>query len=479
MRHILPSILIISIAFTAAPAFAVETNILLGKEYFQTTHQSIQDAKESIYVAMYLINVEPTPTDNPASILLEDLISAQKRGIYVKVIMDDTKFNINYHAYKRLQQAGIDVSLDSPQAVLHGKGIIIDSKICILGSFNWSRASLYDNYEFATYIEGQQQAKKLLDYIAKIELSPQPPIQPQHLQGPKLPVSLLISSPKSLLSELFTSHSEKAFDLYLYLVKKAQSQNSSTIKINYREFAQALGYAKDFYFNVFQPLRKLTGKYGLIQHKPWSKNLALKYAPSKAYITIPDTYWDYGFYQKLSFPAKYMFLISLAEAQKSDRNPYWFRSNEDLSRIYYISERSITNGITELEKENILEVYRHKPQGSGLASDSQSHKPEEFGEFQDRPANNYRLNPLQSQEQFQQALQALSEKYGLDIARKACEFSSQLNEPKDLEKIEIYVKLIKIYGYEKVRQVNSEVASKRRESGFRDISQVILLLKSD
>lgn len=448
----------------AGSAFPAETNILIGRDYFQTAHQAIWDAKESIYLAMYLINVEPEPTDNPASILLEDLISAKERGLYVKVVMDDTKFNVNYSAYKRLREAGVDVSLDSSKAVLHGKGIIIDSKICIIGSFNWSRAALYNNYEFATYIEDQQQAKKLIDYISKIELSPQPPIQPRQLQGPKLPVGLLISSPKSLLSGLLTSHSEKAFDLYLYLVEKAQIQNSTTIKINYQEFAQAIGYTKNYYFNVFQPLRKLTARYGLIVHTPWSKELSLRYAPSEADITIPDAYWDYGFCQKFSFPAKYMFLVSLAETQKSGRNPYWFRSNGDLSRIYGISARSISNGISELERENILEVYRHRP--------------EEPGEFGDRPANNYRLNPLQSQEEFQQALQELSDKYGPETTRKAGEFSSQLNEPKDLEKIETYIKLIEIYGYELVRQVNSEVASKRSETGFRDISQVILLLRS-
>ena len=465
MRKFFLSILIISLVFISTPVFAASTHILLGKDYFQTTRQFIQNAKESIYVAIYLISVEPTPTDNPASILLESLISAKERGVHVKVILDDTTFKANYNAYKRLQQAGIDVSIDSAKTVLHGKVIVIDSKISILGSFNWSRASLSNNHEFATYLEDPQQAKRLLDYIAKIELSPQqPPIQPQEAQGLKLPVSLITAPPKPLLFDLFTSHSEKAFDLYLYLAKKAQSQDSSTIKINYQEFAEALGYTKNYYFNLFQPLRKLTRRYGLIQHKPWSKELNLIYTSSKEEITIPDAYWDYGFYRKLSFPAKYVFLVSISEAQRSSHNPYWFRSNEDLSRRYYISERAITDGITELEKENILEVRRFRP--------------EEPGKFDDRLANEYRLNPLQSQEQFQESLDLLSGKYGIEITQQACQLSAQLNEPKDLEKIEIYIGLIKTYGYEKVREVNSKVASYRRESGFRAITQVILLLKS-
>jgi HKD family nuclease len=445
--------------------FAATSDILFGKDYFQTTHQAIQEAKESIYVAIYIINVDLTPTNDPASILLEDLINAKKRGIYVKVIMDNVRFNVNYNAYNRLQKAGIDVCLDTSKAVLHGKGIVIDSKICILGSFNWSRASLSDNYEFAAYLIDRQQAKKLLDYISKIELSPLSPILPQQTSGLKLPVCLLAAPPKSILSKLFTSGSEKAFDLYLYLARKAQKQNSPTIKIDYTEFGQALGYTKDYYFNVYQPLRQLIKEYGLIQRKTWLDELNVNTIPSKAYITIPDAYWDDGFCNKLSFAAKYLYLISLVEAQNSDYNPSWFRNNVDLSRMYYISEHSVNDGILELEEENILEVYRHKPT--------------EHGAFSDRLANNYRLNPLQSEEQFQQALEALSEKYDPDLTQQASELSAQLHESKDPEKIETYIELIKAYGFEKVRETNSKVASKRRETGFHDISQVILILKGD
>jgi len=481
MRYILLIFLIIS-SLTVTPAYSAKATILLTQDYFQTTQHAIQEAKKSIYVAMYLINVEPAPTpQNPASILLEGLINAHKRGVSVKLILDDTKFSISYNAYKRLRQASVPVYLDSPRAVLHGKAIVIDSRISILGSFNWSRASLSDNYEFATYSEDPRLAQTLLDYFNRIELKPEIPLLPQEYKGVKLQTSL---------SALFTSHSEKAFDLYLYLIKKAQSLGTNTLKIDYEELGKAIGYTQNYYFNLFQPLNKLKNRYHLIQHKPWSKTLTIEGLPAEGgapahpigpggyEAVVPYTYWEYGLDKKLSFPAKYMFLVSLAEAQKSQRNPYWFRSNQDLSEIYHIGERSVTKGITELEKENILEVYRHKPGGSGLASDSQSHRPEPRN-FDDRPANDYCLNPLQSDEQFRQALLALSDKYGADITQKARQLSGQLNEPKDLQKIETYIGLINTYGYEKVEEVNSEVASKRRETGFHDISQVILLLKKN
>jgi len=485
MRYILSFIIAISIVLTPVclplgMAFAGEEKIgtaperglshffiLYSKDYFQTVQETIQQAEESIYVAMYLINVEAEVNpENPASSLIEELINAKKRGVYVKVILDDTKFSVNYNAYKRLKEGGIDVYLDSPQAVLHGKGIVIDSKICILGSFNWSRASLYDNYEFATYIESEEEAKKLLDYLNSIKLALKVPILPEKVEGVKLKVSLLMSPSKPSLSRLFTSHAERSFDLYLYLLKKAQKDDSNTIRIVYKELAQALGYKDNYYFSVRQPMNNLKHKYGLIKHTPWSKYLVIARRPKAdeaISISIPYAYWRYGFNKKLSFRAKYMYLVCLQEAQNSARNPYWFRSNADLARMYHIGERSVSQGIKDLETENILEVYRSKPK--------------EFGNFKDRPANAYRLNPLISQQAFNKALKTLTQKYGSDLTQKAQQLSAQLNESKDIEKIEIFIALIKQYGYERVREVNSEVASKRRETGFRNLSQTILLLK--
>jgi hypothetical protein len=458
-----------AVFFTAASAFAGETTILLGNDYFPTVNSAIQNAKESICVAIYLINVSPAPDNtNPASILLESLISAKQRGVSIKVVLDDSMSNINHNAYNRLKQAGIDVSLDSPLALLHGKGIIIDSRLCIIGSFNWTSAALRSNYEFAVCVDDPQQAKKLLEYISNIPLSREPPAEPSgHAQGLKLPVSLFTGPSQPLLFRVFTDGSQQAFDLYLYLAKKAQNQGSPVIKINTREFAQAIGYPAGYDFYLARALDKLSRKFGLIRYQPGAKRLdgkelTLVTFPSSQYITVPDTYWEYDFSRKLSLAAKYMFLISLNEAQNSGRNPYWFRSYEDLSRSYYLCEASITNGINELEKENILEIYRDKPD-----------KP---GEFARRQANDYRLNPLPQPRQLELKLQALSRKYGPDIVRKARKLSKQLNEPNDTEKIETYIELINAYGYERVEEANSRVASYRRELGFRNISQVIALL---
>ena len=270
--------------------------------------------------------------------------------------------------------------------------------------------------------------------------------------GVKIPAILLTG--KDGLSSMFTNHSEKAFDLYLYLLKKSSVTGSLEIRIDHEELGRYLGYTSNYYFNVRQPLNKLARKYHLVTHKPWSKYLKLK--PLKDYtFTLPYTYWEYGYDRSLSFSAKFMYLVSLLEAYKSLQKPSWFRSNKDMADIYHIGERSVTKGIGELEREDILEVYRHKPY--------------RWGDFENRPANDYRLNPLVSLSDREGALKALNSVYGYIRVKEARLLSEELNEPNDINKIKTFIELINTYGYIRVKEANALTASKRLETGYRPV----------
>ena len=473
-RYYLLCLIFIFLLFSH-PTQSEEVQVLEGRQYFEVLHKALQEAKDYIYVQMYIIITRPDVPDDPVSILLDDLIQANCKGIEVKVVIEDGKFERSYNAFTRLKQAGVDVRLDSPLAVLHSKAVIIDGKISIIGSTNWSKAAIYHNQETSVLIESEEVAEKLRKDFSEIELREDIPLLPQKLKGIKTPTNLLSSEDN--LPRLFTAHSEKAFDLYLVLLKKSEEANSCTLPIDYEELAKALHYVRPedrklkptytrhfYYFSIRQPLHKLNKKFGLVKHRPWAKSLEVIIPGTEGdSFVLPYEYWKYGLDKRLSFRAKYMYLMSLAEAKKSKRNPYWFRSQKDLSRFYHISERSLARAISELERENILEVYRYPP--------------EEKGEFAKRLANTYRMNPLVSPEEFEKRLDTLISKFGREITLQAQGLSARLNEPKDLEDIETFMSLINKYGYEKVLKANEETASKRRETGFQDISYTIRSLK--
>ena len=464
MTHRLLIATLITISLLLAPLTTLsadDTTLLLGKDYFTTLHNALQKAKDSIVVAMYIIKIPAEGDKNdPVWTLTEDLIDAKKRGLSVKVVLDDSRFNISYNAFKKLEASGVDVSLDKATKLMHGKGVVIDGEICFIGSTNWTRTSINSNDEFSILVRSPRVGKRLVDYISGIRLSDNVPILREKVSGVEIPAGLLTGGDG--LSSLFTSHAVKSFDLYLYLVKKSTLLGSPKIRIDYEELGRYLGYTSNYYFNVRQPLNKLVKRYRLLTHKPWSKYLKVKPLAGNTF-TLPYTYWEYGFDKELGFSAKFMYLVSLLEAEKSSRDPYWFRSVKDLGNIYHIGERSVSKGVGELEREDILEVYRHKPR--------------ERGAFGDRPANVYRLNPLVSLSDREGALGVLNSKYGQDTVDKARALSNQLNEPNDITKIKTFIELINTYGYDRVRDANLIVSSKRRESGFRSIEDTISLLK--
>jgi len=146
---------------------------------------------------------------------------------------------------------------------------------------------------------------------------------------------------------LFSHSSEKAFDLYLLLQKRAQELGSATIPIDYEKLARDLHYERPgqgrkrtytkfyYYFSIRQPMNKLKRKYKLIEHPPWSKTLTIiDFDPKEESFILPFEYWEYALDEQLSFRAKFMWLVALLEAKESKRNPYWYLGRILLMRIY-------------------------------------------------------------------------------------------------------------------------------------------------
>ena len=75
------------------------------------------------------------------------LIAAHNRGVDVKIAWDPTEVNIAGSQYQNLANAGISIRIDHEPglSLLHDKVAIIDSRVIITGSFNWSNeANLHD-----------------------------------------------------------------------------------------------------------------------------------------------------------------------------------------------------------------------------------------------------------------------------------------------------------------------------------------------
>ena len=173
---------------------------------------------------------------------------------------------------------------------------------------------------------------------------------------------------------------------------KLKERGKSYFNIDYDSLAKRMGYQAPqdlgkyrnehdyFYERIHRSLKRLRG-YGFIDYKKGKVTLKVNSIAeaSGPLITIPFEYWEYGYSDSLSMRAKYMYLACLYEAARSTRYPFWFRSQKDMSKLYGISDTTISLGLLELEERGIIEITRDKPTPP---------------DFSNRKANIHRMLPL-------------------------------------------------------------------------------------
>lgn len=100
--------------------------------------RQIQEAQSSIFVAAYSF----TSPEVAAA-----LVKAYRRGVAVKVVLDDSQRGERYTSATYLANAGIPVRIDSAHAIQHNKYMVIDRAHVQTGSFNYTRSAAERNAE--------------------------------------------------------------------------------------------------------------------------------------------------------------------------------------------------------------------------------------------------------------------------------------------------------------------------------------------
>ncbi|MFH1063176.1 MAG: phospholipase D-like domain-containing protein [Candidatus Omnitrophota bacterium] len=361
--------------------------ILTGQAYQAAVHKQLSQAEKSITVVMYFIILEPSG-QGPINELVADLICAKQRGVVVRVILEDSKLKENRLAYELLRDQGIEVNFDTRDALLHIKAVVIDQRYLFIGSANWSRAAIENNYEVTNFIDSAQDALVFNQYIANIPVQDKDILLPI-TQGIELSEDFLLLS--QLGPRLLKNQAGKQFDLYLLLCKIADDTQQPSLSIDYDALALQMGYKPlnnlgkyrnqhNYFFERIQHSLIRLKRYGLIDYK--KNTVGLKTSESAKQIIIPPQYWEYNYPAKLSMRAKYLYLICLSESGRSNCYPVWFRSQKDMSKLYNISDTTISLGLRELEEKGIIEIKRDELNPA---------------DFSDRLANVYKMLVLPKQ----------------------------------------------------------------------------------
>ena len=70
---------------------------------------------------------------------------------------------------KILSDGGVEVIYDSPFKTTHTKFMVVDNKLILLGSANWTFYALTNNNEVSVLIRSKEVAMELIDYFNRVK----------------------------------------------------------------------------------------------------------------------------------------------------------------------------------------------------------------------------------------------------------------------------------------------------------------------
>jgi phosphatidylserine/phosphatidylglycerophosphate/cardiolipin synthase-like enzyme len=153
---------------------AEDVQLVTDVQYFEVAKKLIHEAKYSIQVMMFEMGYYDKYLNTPSNLLIKELIDAKKRGVKVEVILEvregeDRTTKRNRHTGKILSEGGVEVIYDSFSKTTHTKLMVVDGRLTLLGSTNWTYNALTNNNEASVLIRSKEVAKELMDYFNRVK----------------------------------------------------------------------------------------------------------------------------------------------------------------------------------------------------------------------------------------------------------------------------------------------------------------------
>ena len=122
-------VLILSITISLSTLAKTEVYFSLSDNPQKEIIKNINQAQASINIAMYIF------TDREIAI---PLVKARERGVKVRLYLDQDQVDYQYSQSRFLVQRGIKTRISFNNYIMHNKFAIIDNRLLLTGSYNWT-----------------------------------------------------------------------------------------------------------------------------------------------------------------------------------------------------------------------------------------------------------------------------------------------------------------------------------------------------
>jgi len=135
---------------------------IIGKEFANKVIPLIKEAKKSIDIIVYDWRWYPNQIGSAIQRFNNEITNAKRKGKKIRVITNSS------HLTNILKSLNFEVQGNTFKKKLHTKLMIIDNKIAILGSHNYTMNAFTINYEVSVIIQDEKVVKRLNQYFKNL-----------------------------------------------------------------------------------------------------------------------------------------------------------------------------------------------------------------------------------------------------------------------------------------------------------------------
>jgi len=114
----------------------------------------ISKAQKTIDIAMYYLTSRE---------IAEELVKAKDRNVRIRIVLDPSQETQTYSKSRYLIKRGFEVKYYTGSGLMHNKFAIVDTKVLITGSFNWTPTANEKNEENLLIMTDSELIKKYED----------------------------------------------------------------------------------------------------------------------------------------------------------------------------------------------------------------------------------------------------------------------------------------------------------------------------
>lgn len=147
-----------------------EIQSAIAHQYPQKVIPLVNEASQTIDILMYEWKWYGHESAGGVQKLNLALVAASRRGVKIRVLLNQESMGhaitkINSRTANFLRQYGVEVKMSPCGQVTHAKMMVLDKRILVLGSHNYSKGAFSRNQEASIIVKGVDEIKPYRDYF--------------------------------------------------------------------------------------------------------------------------------------------------------------------------------------------------------------------------------------------------------------------------------------------------------------------------